>query len=519
MSARAAALALALVLGAAASARAHVGSPNVFFEGRAGAYAIRVVIRPPQTFPGLAQADIRIADADAAQVSVQATFLDAAAEATPPPVAATRVPGDTELWNAAFWLLRRGAYGVEIKVDGARGAGAVAVPLQAAALAKPTMPPALGAALLALGAVLFALAVAIARAAAREAALPAGKPPSPRDRARGLRAALVATPVCVAAFWLGNLRWLQMDREFANALSKPVPVDAAVQSGSESHRLELAPAAQTPATSAWDTLVTDHGKLMHLFLVRQPDFGAFAHLHPVRRDASRFAGVLPPLPSGDYQLYAEVTHEDGSTETLVSELALPAPLGAPAQANASADGGVWCLSPIGAAAAPTAAPTAAEPTALDFDDSWHVGSAASETAPGARIAPLMGGGRMEFQTPGELVADRDTSLRFAAYGANGEPLPLEPYMGMLGHAVLRRSDGAVFTHLHPSGTISMAAAEMLARRDGTSAPMPAPSGAGAREVEFPYAFPKPGDYRMWVQVRTGGRVLTGVFDVRVAASG
>ena len=126
---------------------------------------------------------------------------------------------------------------------------------------------------------------------------------------------------------------------------------------------------------------------------------------------------------------------------------------------------------------------------------------------------------MEFQTPGELVADRDTSLRFAAFGADGQPLPLEPYMGMLGHAVLRRSDGAVFTHLHPSGTISMAAAEMLARRDGTTSPMPLAGKATARSVEFPYAFPQPGDYRMWVQIRSGGRVLTGVFDVRVRATG
>ena len=78
--------------------------------------------------------------------------------AAPPPVAAARVPGDTELWNAAFWLLRRGAYGVEIRVEGARGAGAVAVPLQAAALARPIMPPALGAGLIALGALLLAFA-------------------------------------------------------------------------------------------------------------------------------------------------------------------------------------------------------------------------------------------------------------------------------------------------------------------------------------------------------------------------
>src|SRR4029077_5544978 len=106
----------ALAAPAARPARAHVGSPNVFFEGHAGTYPIRVVIRPPQTFPGLAQADIRVADPAATQVSVQAAFLDANAEAVPPPVAATRVPGDTELWNATFWLLRRGAYGVEFRV-------------------------------------------------------------------------------------------------------------------------------------------------------------------------------------------------------------------------------------------------------------------------------------------------------------------------------------------------------------------------------------------------------------------
>jgi hypothetical protein len=95
-----------------------------------------------------------------------------------------------------------------------------------------------------------------------------------------------------------------------------------------------------------------------------------------------------------------------------------------------------------------------------------------------------------------------------------------------------RSDGAVFAHLHPSGNYSMAAQTFFAGKiapkpDTEMSDMPGmpgmdhsmhhmPTTAATSTIELPYQFPAPGSYRIWVQFKTGERVLTAVFDAQVS---
>src|SRR4051794_529891 len=154
-----------VVLALARVAEAHIGSPNVFFEGKAGAFPVRVSIRPPATLPGMAQVDVRV-EGEARRGTVRPVFWAAGEEKAPAP--AELEPTAEGPWHTGLWLLRAGAYKMEVAVEGAGRGGMVAVPFNATVNQQPAMPAGLGVALCGLGAVLALGVVAIARAAGRD---------------------------------------------------------------------------------------------------------------------------------------------------------------------------------------------------------------------------------------------------------------------------------------------------------------------------------------------------------------
>ena len=509
---------LVLWLGVTADLHAHIGSPNVVFEGQAGPYPVRVVIRPPGVIPGLAEISVRVHGSGVQHVSALPIKWNAGRQGAPPPDEGKLVAGESNLYSAELWFMEGGAQSVEVAITGSSGAGKVIVPMNAIATRVLGIPKPLEWILVLLGLVLVSLLLSIIGTAVRESVLAPGDRPTNKRR-WGARGAIVLAAVIVAALLFGGKRW--WDGEAAdyrnNRLYQPLQTDAQVriENGRRILRLEINDEKFRGAAP----LVPDHGKLMHLFLVCEPRLDAFAHLHPVKRGRATFDAALPDLPAGSYRVYADITYETGFSDTLTTSAHVP-----DSPASGSADG---------------------EPMPYDPDDSWRIAPPFGEIAGSAdsqRRDALSDEYTMIWSPRERLVENRETELRFAVLDRAGRPVPIEPYMGMRGHLALRRDDGAVFTHLHPGGSISMAALQLSELRAEGKLPLNAAFGADEpicklpsmeesqrawtalnrsadeRGVSFPYEFPRPGRYRLWVQVKIGGRILTGVFDAEVFPS-
>lgn len=227
--------------------------------------------------------------------------------------------------------------------------------------------------------------------------------------------------------------------------------------------------------------VPDHNHLMHLYAIRWPAMDVVFHLHPEFVRTGEFQLALPLMPAGDYRLYADVVHANGFPETLVTSVALPEIHGRP----------------------------------LAGDDAKGTPGAAAQTSAKCQLPD---GHSMQWTRPAALVAKAPQEFTFQLLDAQGQPpKDMALYMGMVGHAAFVKSDGTVFAHIHPSGTVAMAALMMAEAQnggDGMSGMEMSGSSRPPNTVSFPYGFPAPGNYRIFVQMKHGNVVETGTFDAQ-----
>jgi hypothetical protein len=163
---------------------AHVGSPDVFFRGRAGPYDVRVVVQPPEVVPGIARVTVRT-EADVERVAIRPVFWRAGSKGAPSADATRRMAGVAGTFEGSLWLMARGAYSVDVLVDGERGPASVLVPVASVATRQLRMRPLLGGLLLILCAVLCAGLLTIVYKGAGESLLGRGDSMDALRRSRG----------------------------------------------------------------------------------------------------------------------------------------------------------------------------------------------------------------------------------------------------------------------------------------------------------------------------------------------
>ncbi len=489
--------------------QAHVGSPDVYLDAQAGPYKLFITLRPPTVIPGVAQLEVRSESSGVQAIEAAPLPLTKAGEQLAPVSDKLKVSAqDPQFFSGSLWMMASGSWQVRVKVSGTRGVGVVAVPVPAVALSTKPMKADLAVPLFILMLLLVAGFVLMVGASVREAKLPAGTKPTDENKQRARAAMAIAFALILGVLWVGRSWWKKSEEDYRTKVYKPLQMAASVNpSGTMTLRLTN-PAwmnqpfrngsSNGPAlfTRVIDDLVPDHDHLMHLYAIREPGLDVVYHLHPELRQTGLFQLELPSMESGKYRLYADIVHENGFAETMVSQTAIPD--GLPRRSLRGDD---------------------AEGTAA----AWEPGHEVTRfTLPDGYV--------MEWLRPsGVLRAKAGIPFRFRLLSAKGRPASdMQFYMGMLGHAAFVKTDGSTFAHVHPTGSVSMSSFMLAESQAGPAAQAMASmempgmdrdmkmSETLPSEVVFPYGFPASGQYRIFVQMKHGGAIETGIFDALVA---
>ena len=535
-------------------ANSHVGSPGVIFEGEAGDCQIIVNVNPPDVIPGTADVQVYSTSEGIEQIFIRPIYWYTGDEGSPRADQAFPVENASGQYQGQVWLMENGAASIEVKVIGTNGEGTALVPVMAVSTAQKEMDASLGWMLGGLGIFLVILMITIIGNSVSDATQPPGEIRSNQRRKKLIGMAVSA--VVLALILYGGMSWWNSWAEsYRRYMFKPFQASSSAEQTKYGKKMtfqiDSSYLEYRSRTLSFNYMIPDHGKLMHMFLIREGSLDAFAHLHPVRKDSLTFEVNLPHLPTGQYFVFADIVRGHGWHETIADTLIISEP-GINVQLASMQDENSW------------------QPS--DPDDTYIISNpvlpeqvllASSNIVtcgkPGIKT-PLPDGSTAIWEHDGEkLQANRLYPMTFSIFNPNGEPAELEPYMGMMGHAVVMKHDGSVYIHLHPVGNYSSATQDLIKRRlkdgnptfagfspadqfrdsvDQVISRIKAMSeeersnylmemmghevsyeGVGEHEghsvVVFPYSFPEPGNYRIWIQMKRNGKVLNTAFDAVV----
>jgi hypothetical protein len=496
---------------------AHVGSPDVFVQGEAGPYKLFVTVRPPIVIPGVAEIEVRLASPGVTHIDATPMPLTGEASKHPPvPEALKQSLQDPQFYTGTLWIMASGSWQMRFTIAGNQGSSVLSIPVPATASMTNRMQPGLAALLSALGIFLALGMIGIVGAGIREAIVPAGTAILSTRRRPATIAMSVALVVIMVGLYFANMWWKSDAASYASYVYKPLTMQVTLQNDQASGSAGTnAPMLDLKLTDpGWlesrhvDDLLLDHDHLMHFYLLRQPGLDVIYHLHPDRVAPGEFRLALPSVPAGKYYLYADIVHATGFPETLTAMMTFPEINGR----QLSGDD----------------AKGTAEAITLTDQTLGRVTHATLTTGTTEESFKLPDGFTMVWNKPVALHARQAQVFEFRLIDPNGNsPKDMSLYMGMQGHAAFVKTDGSVFAHLHPSGSASMAAMMIAAneinpdqqpgKSDQSMAGMSGMqmSDSVSNTVGFPYGFPSPGTYRLFVQMKHSGTVETGIFDALV----
>jgi hypothetical protein len=470
---------------------AHIGSKDVFEQVNAGPYNLFVTVRTPNVIPGVATIEVRSSGATVRSLRITPVPLTGEASKHPPSSDAMQVSAaDPAFFTGSLWLMAPGSWQVHFDIDGAGGKLTAGVPVPAIPLSILPMQRSLGTALAVLGVLLVLGIVGIVAAAVGQSRLVPGVAAGPPARRRAVLAA-VSTLMITLLIVYGGYKWWNVEAAaYAADIYHPLSLSPTLSGNTLDLKIGTYEDAEQPRrpfrARSNDDLLPDHGHVMHLYAIREPGMDAVFHLHPSPASDKHLRTTLPSMPPGTYRLYADIVHANGFPETLTAELTVPPGVpGAP-------------LSPEDASGAPPPLSQGELGTAYKLPDGYT----------------------MIWDRPQDLTANTAYAFRFRLVDVAGKPAGDErPYLGMGGHAAFVKTDGTVFAHTHPEGSAPMQAMMLANGGMDVATAVPAQSSPATEQippvVEFPYGFPSPGRYRIFIQMKHADTVETGVFDADV----